>query len=78
MAHTVRKVDVVRRNPRTTETVGDDGTLDSDFLSMPRRQDIQLGRKPMLSLSFVSEEQWASIFHDTLDNEPHVVRPRAE
>lgn len=77
MSHTIKKVDVVRRNPRTTETVGDDGTVDPDFLSMPRRYKVDLGRKPFLSLSFVSEEQWQRIFNDTVDTSPHVVRPRS-
>ena len=67
VGHTVKKVDVVRRNPRTTETVGDDGTVDPDFLSMPRRYKVDIGRKPFLSLSFVSEEQWASIFGRDVD-----------
>jgi hypothetical protein len=77
VGHTVKKVDVVRRNPRTTETVGDDGTVDSDFLSMPRRYEVDLGRKPFLSLSFVSEEQWQRIFNDTVDTRPCDVRPRS-
>jgi hypothetical protein len=67
-AHTVRKVDVVKRNPRTTETVGDDGTVDPDFLRMPRREKVDLGRKPFLSLSFMSEEQWSLIFNGQRDD----------
>ena len=65
VGHTVKKVDVVRRNPRTTETVGDDGTVDPDFLSMPRRYKVDIGRKPFLSLSFVSEEEWDRMFPKT-------------
>ena len=59
---TIRKVDVVRTKPRMTETVGDDGTLDSDFLSKPRRPDEYFGRKPFVSFSHISEEQWSRIF----------------
>jgi hypothetical protein len=62
MVKDVKKVDVVRHNPRTTETVGDDGTLDSDYLRTPRRYKWNGERKPMLSMSFISADKWASIF----------------
>ena len=58
----INKVDVVRSKPRNTETVGDDGTLDSDFLSKPRRPTTSLVKPYHVSFSHISEDQWASIF----------------
>lgn len=58
----VKKVDVVRSKPRTTETVGDDGTLDSDFLSKPRRPTTSLIKPYSVSFSHISDEDWESIF----------------
>jgi hypothetical protein len=58
-----KKVDVVRSKPRTTETVGDDGTLDSDFLSKPRKA-------PMLVKTYthVPQHRWDSIFMKSGDD----------
>ena len=58
----VNKVDVVRRNPRTTETVGDDGTIDPDFLRKPRRPEGHINRVPFVSFSDIDEVTWSRIF----------------
>jgi hypothetical protein len=62
-----KKVDVVRSKPRTTETVGDDGTLDSDFLSKPRKAPTLV--KPYhMAYTHVPQHRWDSIFMKSGDD----------
>ncbi len=76
LSHDVRKVDVVKHTARTTETVGDDGTIDSDYLSKARRPTTSLDRIPFYSMSSVSEDEWQRIFMRDDDDVPHDVRGR--
>lgn len=61
MSHNIKKVDVVRHKPRNTETVGDDGTIDPDFLSKARKAPTLI--KPYhMAYTHIDDEVWNRIF----------------
>lgn len=67
MTHNVKKVDVVRHNPRMTETVGDDGTIDPDFLSKARKAPTLI--KPYhMAYTHIDDEVWSRIFNSNEDD----------
>ena len=59
-----KKVEVVQKKQRSTETVGDDGTLDSDFLSKPRRPTTSLVKPHFIAYTHIPQSRWDAIFND--------------